>query len=147
MVFKPIVTLEICNFDDQYTRFILVLYSLNAIMQNLAPPYLQLSTTISNILQHINNFRTNYIIFKNAEIFQKMVFKIRLWWRKVKNLLVYLGIYIFWKWNHQILINYMGWIHNQVAQYRWIYNAYKSIQDFFKWFKWTWLLLFKIWLL
>jgi hypothetical protein len=76
-----------------------------------------------------------------------MVFKIRLWWRKVKNLLVYLGIYIFWKWNHQILINYMGWIHNQVAQYRWIYNAYKSIQDFFKWFKWTWLLLFKIWLL
>jgi hypothetical protein len=79
MVFKPIVTLEICNFDDQYTRFILVLYSLNAIMQNLAPPYLQLSTTISNILQHINNFRTNYIIFKNAEIFQKMVFKIRLW--------------------------------------------------------------------
>jgi hypothetical protein len=44
-------------------------------MQILAPPYLQLSTTISNISQHIDSFRTNSIIFNNVEIFLKMVFK------------------------------------------------------------------------
>jgi hypothetical protein len=37
-------------------------------MQILAPPYLQLSTTISNISQHIDSFRTNYVIFNNVEI-------------------------------------------------------------------------------
>jgi hypothetical protein len=30
---------------------------------------------------------------------------------------IFKNIYI-WKWNHQILINYMGWMHDQVAQYQ-----------------------------
>jgi hypothetical protein len=86
-------------------------------MQILAPPYLWLLTTISNILQHIDNFRTNYIIFNNVAIFKKMVFKDKI---LVKENEIFFGIFrniYFWKWNHQILINYMGWMHNQVAQY------------------------------
>jgi hypothetical protein len=44
-------------------------------MQILAPPYLHLSTMISNISQHIDSFKTNSIIFNNVEFFFKMVFK------------------------------------------------------------------------
>jgi len=46
-----------------------------------------------------------------------MVFKDKILVKETeKSFGIFRNIY-FWNWNHQILITYMGWMHNQVAQY------------------------------
>jgi len=59
MVFKPIVTLEIGNFDDQYNSLILVLYSLNVICKSWQ--------------HHTCNYEQRFQIYHNTLIALKQI--------------------------------------------------------------------------
>jgi hypothetical protein len=49
----------------------------------------------------LGSLGTDYIIFRNLEIFQKTILKVKFLWREMKNLVEYYRMFYFSKWNLQ----------------------------------------------
>jgi hypothetical protein len=66
-------------------------------------PDLGIGFRVFELYINLGPFDTNYIIFRNVEVFNNFFFpEILCMWRKTRNLIEYLGIYFLSKWNPQL---------------------------------------------